>query len=254
MFRFILLILVGVLAFYVGWPAYSGYQINTALKAKDTETLEAKIDFPSVRASMRAPIMAQVEQRMDAATKAIAEAGGPAGTIDRAKVETVVDGALADTVNAQKLAEIVSEGGDLTRAIQAAVLAQVQKAGGITALFRPASPSEPAPQTNGGGLIGGIMRNGEIQGAVSDLAGKFFKSQDIAKMLFPAPAGGDGSAANASEMGISNIKSVGFAGPLGLTMGVARDPASAQADVTAEMRFEDMDWRLKKMTPDFLTR
>ncbi len=70
-----LLVLIG-LAFYGAWPAYSGYTIKSALAAKDSETLSAKIDFPSVRESMRPAVSAKVETSL---AKSLKKAG-PAGS------------------------------------------------------------------------------------------------------------------------------------------------------------------------------
>ena len=51
--KYLAALVILLLAFYVAWPAWSVYQIQSAIKAKDAEALARKIDFPSVRASLR---------------------------------------------------------------------------------------------------------------------------------------------------------------------------------------------------------
>ena len=73
--KLILLALCLLLAFYVGWPMWSAYKIHAALEANDAKTLETKVDFPSVRESLKPTITSEVERAMDKA------AGGVAGQI-----------------------------------------------------------------------------------------------------------------------------------------------------------------------------
>ena len=57
-----------LLVFYVAWPAWSIYQIYDALEKNDATTLEGKIDFPSVRESLKPAIRAVIDSRLDGTT------------------------------------------------------------------------------------------------------------------------------------------------------------------------------------------
>ena len=59
------LILGLFLIFYIAWPAWSGYRIYNALEKNDIATLERKIDFPSVRESLKPAIRIDVDRRLD---------------------------------------------------------------------------------------------------------------------------------------------------------------------------------------------
>jgi hypothetical protein len=68
----------------------------------------------------------------------------------------------------------------------------------------------------------------------------------------PAPAPAPAPAAKADQKpsyGLSNIKSFGFDGPLGLKLSVAQSPAATKPDVTAVMRFTGLDWKLTDVIP-----
>ncbi len=254
--RLLLLIILLAGGFYVGWPAFSGYQIHQGLQSEDVAVLEDRIDFASVRQSMRGPILAQVTKQLQTGGGAPLKAlGVGADAVDMSKVETIVDGALDQTVTAPKLVEVYKSGEDFGTVLQSAVLKQVSDNGGLTALLKEGAlpSSTPSSGSGAGSVIGGLLDNENARGVVGDVVGKLVKSGDLAKLLFPKRP--EAATAKPSEdFGIGNIKSVGFAGPLGLTMGVARDTDASEADVTAEMQFENMGWRVKKLTPDFLTR
>ena len=114
--RLIGLLIVAAAAFYVVWPAYSGYQIKTALDSHDADGLRARVDFESVRDSMRPAITAKVETTLDNA----AEKAGPAS----AKIYTalksqvmpkIVEAALARAVTPETLIRIHEERGQITQ-------------------------------------------------------------------------------------------------------------------------------------------
>ncbi len=276
--KFIFLIVVLVLGFYVGWPAFSGYQINQALQGDDAGALEDKIDFASVRQSLRMPILAKVDQRMTSTMKSLGPAAAMlGGSIPKEKIATIVDGALGDVVNAARVIEIYGKGGDFAGAMQDAVMKQIDKLGGVGALFASndsAGANAGGGDAGGGGLggaLGGILGGKKLPkglgglgaalggkqsgGLVGQLAGKAGLSPDkLRKMLFPArkmsaSSGSDGSDGG-SSFGISNIKKFGFAGPLGLQLGVAKDSSADAPDVTAQMEFIDFDWKVTRLIPN----
>ena len=65
----IALAIVAALGFYVAWPGWSAWQIANAIKAKDAPALDRKIDFPSVRASLKP----SAEKEIGEVAKTIAE-------------------------------------------------------------------------------------------------------------------------------------------------------------------------------------
>ncbi len=90
------------------WPAYSGYEIKTSLDAHDAARLAAKIDFPSVRASLRPAVAAKVEKTLtaDAASKA-GPARAPMTDDLRAKLmPRIIDAVLAVLVTPETLIRI----------------------------------------------------------------------------------------------------------------------------------------------------
>ena len=273
--KFILLIIVLVFGFYVGWPAFSGYQINQALKSNDSNALAAKIDFSSVRSSMRGPILAKVDERMAQALKSLGPAAAAlGGSIKKDQIAKIVDGALEDVVNPQQVTAIYAKGGDFAGAMQEAVLRQVDKMGGVAALLGGGNAAGAAPagsDNSGGGALGGLLGGTKLPkglgglgaalggkqagGLVGDLVGQAgLNSDKLKKMLFPAGrkmSSGGGAAGNgSSSFGLSNIKKFGFAGPLGLQLAVARNAADDAPDITAQMEFTDLDWKVTKLIPN----
>jgi hypothetical protein len=51
--RLVSLVVLAALGFYVAWPAYSLYRIRGALDAQDAQVLASKVDFDSVRESLK---------------------------------------------------------------------------------------------------------------------------------------------------------------------------------------------------------
>lgn len=277
--KIILLVLVGLIGFYVAWPAYSGYGIHAALQAGDRDTLANRIDFPSVRQSMRTPVLAKVDERMTGFMKTMGPAASALGVkqVPKQKIEAVVDGTLAEIVEPNRLIAIYGKGGDYAGAMQEAVVKQIDKLGGVGAFLgmpkgQPAQQSaqQPAEQPAGGGfggfgLPGGL---GDVAGKVGDLIGGAknvpglenipgagdlvgklgLDTGKIAQMLFPkgsAAQTGGGS----SSFGLGNIKSFSFNGPLAMQVGIARTASAPGPDVTAEMAFQDFGWKVTKITP-----
>lgn len=265
--RLILLIVVIVFGFYVAWPAFSGYQINKALKGNDADALSRKIDFPSVRQSMRGPILAKIDERMVSVMKQLGPAAAVlGGGVKKQQIASIIDASLADVINPQRVMAIYAKGGDFTGAMRDSILKQIDKMGGFASLLGGGKEAggNGAPGNGGGGgmSLGGIKLPGGLGavlggkkagGLVGQLAGKAgLNSGKIKDMLFPgkskmAASSGDGKPAS---FGLSNIKKLGFAGPLGLQLGVARDSAASAPDVTAQMEFSGFDWKVTKLIPN----
>lgn len=267
--RLLFLILLLAIGFYGGWPAFNGYRIYQGLENNDPAALAAKIDFPSVRQSMRGPVLAQVDRRIDAVMKDLGPASGLAGEqVPRDNIEKIIDGALESVVEPKRIAEIYSSGGDLNAAIKDAVIEQINKMGGLAAVLKldklldQGTGGQGSSGTIGGikvpGALGDLLKNKEVRDAVGNLAGKIaLDPAMLGDKLFPSragkPAAGGGGSGNPSY-GIDNIKSFGFPNALAMQVGVARSPSATDPEVTAEMAFRNYDWRVTKLIPNLLER
>lgn len=269
--RLLFLILLLAIGFYGGWPAFNGYRIYQGLENNDPATLAAKIDFPSVRQSMRGPVLAQVDRRIEAVMKDLGPASEVVGEqIPRDNIEKIIDGALASVVEPKRIAEIYASGGDLNGAIKDAVLEEISKMGGLAAVLKidklldQGGDGQGSSGTIGGikvpGALGDLLKNKEVRDAVGNLAGKIvLDPAQLGGKLFPSregkgktgqPAAGGGK----PSYGIDNIKSFGFPSATAMQVGVARSPSASEPEVTAEMAFRNYDWRVTKLIPNLLEK
>ncbi len=123
--------IIAAIAFYVAWPAYSGYDINQALEAKDAARLAAKVDFPSVRASLRPAVAAKVENELAVALKKAGPSGGMLTDDVKAHLmPRVIDGVLNALVTPEMLIRIHEQGGSVKEAIDGLV-AERAKSGDV---------------------------------------------------------------------------------------------------------------------------
>ncbi len=268
--RFLLVVLLALVGFYVAWPAFTGYRIHQGLEANDAGTLAAKIDFPSVRRSMREPVLNQVNKRIEAVMKDFGPATKlVADQIPRQNIEKIVDGALATVVTPEKVTEAYSNGMNFNAVIQQAVLGEIDKMGGMAAVLNlgqaiaktsdeTAGDKKDQGMTIGGfkvpGKIGALLENKDVKDALGGLVGQLsLDSKKVAELLFPN-AGAGSTGGEAASFGLSNIKSFEFAGPTAFEVGIARNAEAALADVTAEMSFKNYDWRVTKLTPNLIDR
>jgi Protein of unknown function (DUF2939) len=250
--RLIALAVLLLVGFYVGWPAWSGYQIHKAIGSKNTGLLDSKIDFPSVRESLRPAVSAKINDGLD---KFKAQAG-PAGAMILSQlkgdmVPKIVDTTLGSIVNADTVMRIATEGGSFKENLEKIMREQMGRSG---------LPS--AGGTGGGvgggvpGLPGGLPGGGNVGGAMGDLLGKIGRPQSPVRDVTnaepakpaadAAPAGGDKPAPKVS---FANIKTFRMNGPLSFAVGVAKDPAATEADVTAQMSFTGGDWKVTSLVP-----
>lgn len=235
-------------AFYVAWPAYSGYSIKTALEAGDKDGLSAKIDFDRVRASLRPAVAAKVENELAIALRKAGPAAGALNDQLKAKImPRLVDGVLQSLVTPETLIRIHQQGGNLKSALDSIVAERAAANDGIASLIGGIDL--------GGGAVGSSSGSG--LGKLGEIAGKFGIDPNVvlgglkgktAEAEKPAaiPAAQKG---NAPRYGLDNIKHLGLNGPLGLAIGVARDPAAKDADLTAELSFDGGDWKLTGLIP-----
>ncbi len=260
--RLIALLVVFLLGFYVAWPGWNGYQIASALKAKDSATLERKIAFADVRGTLKPIAVDKVGEIYDRQLKGQV---GPAGAaiVNQIKADVVpkiVDTALAQLVTAPNLIRVVTDGGTLKENAERILDEQVRKIGlpGIGGISMPGATGAGGGSAAGGNvqLPGGIKLPGGL-GGFGDIAGKMNipgvpglggGAPGPAPVATSSPASA-ASAAPPASFGLGNIKRFGFLGPLAFELGVAKDAAASQPDVTLEMRFLGGDWRIVGVKP-----
>ncbi len=119
-------IVIGVVALallYLAWPLWSGWQLRQAMKARDVATLEARVDWPTLRTNLKPRIALAVEQS--------AEQSGKVGAIlKRALGGIVADKGVDYLVTPQNLSRVLAG--------REFVTARMKR--------EPASPQQPAPK------------------------------------------------------------------------------------------------------------
>lgn len=213
-------LVVGLGGFYAAWPAWSARQISVAITNDDPAALERKIDFPLVRARALPIVAAEMERSIgrlqrEGGTLGAAIAGQLKGSLGGKLAETAVETLLTPA----NIILMVRQGRNLSR--------MLREAGDRSASGRsPAGGSSQAggpAGTNSAGTGAGPARQGQV--ATSDAR--------------PAPR----------RLGIANVKSLRFTGPLSFAVGLANDPKAAEADVIAEMAFTGGDWKVVGLIP-----
>ncbi|HRK18085.1 MAG TPA: DUF2939 domain-containing protein [Hyphomicrobiaceae bacterium] len=254
--KLLALIILGAIGFYVAWPAWSGYRIASALQAKDQATLASKIDFPSVRESLRPAVTKEVDARMK---QQLAGTGGAGqllgGDLGKQLMSRIVDQVLATLVTPENVIRIAGDGAGVASAVQKIVMEQVGKAGG--GLGGVISGAGGSSGNNIGGVIGNVLGgagSGGIPGLPGGLPGIPGLGGAGAPAQAPTPAAKPAATpaappATPPSFGLGNIKGFGFDGPLGFSVSLARDANQAKSDVTAGMAFKDLDWKLVRLVP-----
>ena len=148
--RIALLLLLAWLGFFVGWPAWCGYRIKTAIENEEPSVLEDRIDFPAVRASMKPVMTAEVERTIARALKD----AGPLGAL----LGNQVRGDLAGQLVASAIDSIVTP-------VNIIKIAHDRKS------IREATEQATAEQIGGGlgGMLGGDIGG---RGGVLEKSGK----------------------------------------------------------------------------------
>lgn len=256
--KLLTLVIFALLGFYVAWPAWSGYRIAAALQAKDEATLASKIDFPSVRESLRPAVTKEVEARL---TQQLAAAGGAGqmlgGDLKKQLMPKVVDQVLTTLVTPQNVIRVAGDAAGVTAAVQKIVMEQVGKmSSGLGGLMSGGGTGSGGPGGNIAGTLGNILGSGAIAGAAglpSGLPGLHGNQPAAAPAPTPAPAATPAPASStqkSASYGLGNIKSFGFDGPLGFSLSLAKDASQPKSDVTAAMAFSGLDWKLVRLVPN----
>jgi hypothetical protein len=234
--RLLLLVVVLLLGFYVAWPGWSAYQIDGAIKAKDAETLERKIDFPSVRVSLRPAFTQKVSEIYDLQLK---QAGGTGavigGQLKGDIIPGMVDVLLVALVTPQNLIRVAHEGGQLKESLDRLLGEELGRTSRL-----PGMGGGSGQTTGGLQLPGGLGNLGDLAGKIG-IGGKKPESAPAPKAAAPAAA--------PPSYGLDNLKVFNIVGPLAFEIGVAKDKAATEPDVTAEMRFTGLDWRVTAVRP-----
>lgn len=261
--RLLGLLILAALGFYVAWPAWSGYRIAEALSAKDAGGLEGKIDFPSVRESLRPVVTAEMGKRIDQEMRALGPLGQTLGQTLDGDMKTQMQGKLVDQmlmaiVTPDNVIRIAHEGGNIAATVEK-ILGEA--AGQIGALTAGAAPGNATPSGGGGGGIGGMLGQvlggatggapggggGDLAGILGKALGGMKKSADAAPA---APETKSGATPAKRSFGLGNLKGFGFDGPLAFYASVARDAAQPKADGTIGMSFTGGDWKLTRVVPN----
>jgi hypothetical protein len=248
------LLVLALLGFYIAWPAWSGYQIYSALNNKDSGLLERKVDFPRVRESMRPAVMGEVEKQIDQQLK---QAGGGLGAVlggdlKKQLMPKMMDAVLQTIVTPANVLRIAGEGGDVAGSVRKILEEQMAASGGLPVMPKLGGTSGTGGMAlPGGGLsgLGGIATQMGVPGlpGMPGLGGNA-----PANTVPPAPnpvAVPAATTAAKTKFGFSNIKSFGFNGPFGFKIAVAKDPAATAPDVTAGMSFSGFDWKVTEVVP-----
>jgi Protein of unknown function (DUF2939) len=224
-----------MLGFYVGWPAWSGYVIRSALQNKDANALASKIDFERVQASMRPAVMQKVAESYDRYQAQLGPAGGLIlGQLRKDAMPRIVDASLKAMLTPEMMIRIASEAGPIKDTIERIMREQIGRgmpANGGAAV--DAGGADKLPQGLGG-MLGRVLKG---------------SNQPAAPEPDAAPAPSASQPKQAPRFSLSNVKSFAFAGPLSFSVGVAKDPATPDADVTAQMSFTGGDWKVTGLLP-----
>jgi hypothetical protein len=248
--RLLTLALLLLAGFYVGWPAYSGYEIKTALEAKDAAALSSKIDFASVKESLRPAATLEAERSLnDTVEKSGAAAGILGAEIAKKVLPALVDASLDRLVTPENIIRIYSDGRAVKDSLSRIVKDQIGKSGGIAGLGALIGKPAPEGDTQTGSLTG--ILDAVVGKATGGDAGKAVtKAAPVRTVTEPASE----PIAAASQQkprayGIGNIKHFALTGPLSVELGVAKEPEAKEADVAAEMTFRGTDWVLTALRP-----
>jgi hypothetical protein len=257
----LLLLVVVILApggFYVGWPAWSGYQISEALKTHDAGTLERKIDFASVRVGIRPLVATEVEKAIDRMQRDGGSlTGALAAALRKDLAPRIVDAALNTFVTPENVVRLVQRGGSVRDMVRQSITEQTGR-GGARAAAAPGAASPDADAARRAGGLGGMMerlaRPGGSQGPREEPP-----STTAAAPTPPPPAPAPMAEASASTMPMdgmrrqpfsyANIKHFRITGPVSFEIGFNRNTAASEPEVIAEMAFRGGDWKVIRFIP-----
>ncbi len=221
-------IFAALVAFFIVWPGWAAYDTYQAVLAKDAGTLERRIDFPRVRASLR-PAVADKLMELYVPPQTLPSSPVLAERLKREAVQRLVEGALEDLVTADSLLLLISEGGPLKDSVERMLRDQIsrgnapKRVGPVTTL----APGQAARKS------GAAMPAAPTRGPV------------VRTVSSEEPKSGPGSeSASEPGFGVGNVKSFSVLGPLRYEIGLAKERAAPSADVLAELSFTGLGWKI----------
>ncbi len=239
MLRILFLLLAVFIGGWVAWPAYSAYQIYGGMQSADTGVLESKINWDSMRTSLRPAVTVEVEKAL----------GGDKKGLTGALMPQIIDAALKAVVTPAGLAQVMAHGGDVSSAVSEIVSKQAGKLGGLGALAGGGNSGGGGGLLGGllggnsdsgaGGLLGGLLGNKKVREMAGEKIGGMMKKDEPEMADKPATP----------SYGLANIKRFAYTGFGAMEVGVAKDPAVDKSDVVAVMEFQNFDWKLTGLIP-----
>ncbi len=253
MFRLLfLIVMIGLGGFYVAWPAWSGYQIKTALDLNDAAGLGQKIDFERVRASLRPAVTAEVEKSLAAMAAVSAQPGEALGRLKADAMPKLVESALNGLVTAESVIRIYRDRANPKSAVAKIVAEKMATTEGMQILGSIAGAVAPG-KTDAGSLIGQLGRMAQQSGVDPGkvLGGLLGKPADVAAdaKVPGATTGGSSAAGGSTGIGLGNVKSFTMNGLTGYSIGLAKDQTAAKPDLVADIAFTGGDWKLVGLAP-----
>jgi hypothetical protein len=217
-----LVLLLGI-GFYVAWPLWSLHRIAEAIRADDETTLASKIDFPSVRASLRPMLTEEVTKRYEQLQSGSSSLRALLATQMKSDVlPRLVDAALDAVVTPANVLHIARNREALKVAMQRALEDQI--------------------------ILGGFGRRAPKTGTGSS------EEQSGGALTPPAAAAGTTRHAGASpslRYGLSNIKSFAITSPVDFEIGINRNASAPDAELKARLAFTSYDWKVVGLVPSF---
>lgn len=255
--RLVFLVILLAAIGYVLWPALSLYQLKNALDAADTATIESKIDWPTFKEGFREAVAPRVAAEIAKASKQYGQ-GVQANlfkTIADKAAPVIVDTIVEKYATPAGLIALARAGGELGGVTKGL-------AGGFGQVLGGGGQAEGGQQPAGGGIggaIGGLLGGGGAQaGGLAGLGGALLGGggspdgliKALTDRIAPPPAPKPlAETDKGPSYGLDNIKRFSFASPTEFVLGVAKDPAANDADLTMMMGFSDFDWKLSKIVP-----
>lgn len=250
--RFLLILLFLLLAFYIGWPLYSAWQIHGAVRSGNAEVLKRKIDFVSVRRSLQPAVEAKIAERVEDMKTKSGAAGAVLGNLIKGDMLKQVSNVVLDhIVTAENIIKLARQSGTLSQKIEALVSEELGKIGGIGGIKLGGGGGGGGNAGRGlGGLSGAGALARKYGVKIPGFGGGNAPAERPAETPAPTqPAAKPDDEAASPAMGLANVKRFGMSDPLSFEIGVAKDPAAAEADLTAQISFKDFDWKLTGLVP-----
>lgn len=217
--RLILLLVLLVLGFYVAWPAWSLYQVREAIRRDDAATFAGKVDFPSVRASLRPVLTDEAQKLLERVRGNAGSFGALLGQLQGDLLPRVVEMALEAVVTPENVLQIARNREALREALRRVMTEQVSL----------------------GGLIGSRRKAGDAEKSAGSSTGQ----------PAPTPSGQGPGGVREWRYGLSNVKSFAPVGPLAFDLGVNRKAEAEEPEVTVRMGFTGTDWKIVGLVPRF---